>query len=94
MATVAFVTIELHIAEARSLKDKRMVVRSVKDRLKKHNVAVAEIDHQDLWQRATIGVAAVGSDDAIVEQTLSAAMNEVEAAQPGVVLRTNVEYLR
>ena len=44
-------TLELHIAEAQSLKDKRQVLRSLKERLRGHfNVAIAELDHQDTWQ--------------------------------------------
>lgn len=54
---IAFLTIELRIEAAHSLKDKRQVTRSLKDRLRANfNVAVAELDHTDLWQRATIGV--------------------------------------
>ena len=57
---IAFLTLELRIEAAHSLKDKRQVVRSLKDRLRaQFNVAVAELDHTDLWQRATIGVVSI-----------------------------------
>jgi hypothetical protein len=57
---IAFLTIELRIEGAHSLKDKRQVVRSLKDRLRaSFNVAVAELDSNNLWQRATIGVVSV-----------------------------------
>jgi uncharacterized protein YlxP (DUF503 family) len=57
---IAFLTIELRIEAAQSLKDKRRVIRSLKDRLRAHfNVAVAEIDASSLWNRATIGVVSV-----------------------------------
>jgi uncharacterized protein YlxP (DUF503 family) len=57
---IAFLTIELRIEAAQSLKDKRQVVRSIKDRLRAHfNVAVAEIEPSSLWNRATIGVVSV-----------------------------------
>ena len=57
---IAFLTLELSIEAARSLKDKRQVVRSVKDRLRTNfNVAVAELDVNGLWNRATIGVVSV-----------------------------------
>lgn len=57
---IAFLTIELRIEAAQSLKDKRQVTRSLKDRLRSNfNVAVAELDHNDLWQRATIGVVSI-----------------------------------
>ena len=53
----------LLIAEARSLKDKRRVIKSLKDRLSSHfNVSVAEVGAQDLWQRAEIGVSLVATD--------------------------------
>ena len=57
---IAFLTLELSIEAARSLKDRRQVVRSLKDRLRTHfNVAVAELDANGLWNRATIGVVSV-----------------------------------
>ena len=53
-------TLELRIEGAHSLKDKRQVLRSLKDRLRSQfNVAVAELDHTDLWQRATLGVVSI-----------------------------------
>lgn len=62
---IAFLTLELHIEAAQSLKDKRQVVRSLKDRLRaSFNVAVAELDAGGIWNRATIGVVSVsGSRD-------------------------------
>jgi len=57
---IAYLTLEIHIEAAHSLKDKRQVLRSVKDRLRNtFNVSVAEIDVTDLWQRATIGVVSI-----------------------------------
>lgn len=54
---IAFLTLELHIEAAHSLKDKRQVTRSLKDRLRSSfNVAVAELDPGPLWNAATIGV--------------------------------------
>ncbi|WP_019617035.1 DUF503 domain-containing protein [Psychromonas ossibalaenae] len=60
---VTLVTIELLIPHAQSLKDKRQVVRSLKDRIRaKFNASVAEIAFQDKWQRAVLAVCLVGSD--------------------------------
>jgi len=57
---IAFLTLELSIEAAQSLKDKRQVVRSLKDRLRaQFNVAVAELDSSGLWNRATLGVVSV-----------------------------------
>ena len=60
MAAIGVLTLELRLEEAHSLKEKRHVVQGLKDRLRhKFNVAVAEIDSTDLWQRATIGVVSI-----------------------------------
>jgi uncharacterized protein YlxP (DUF503 family) len=57
---IAFLTLELHIEAAQSLKDKRRVLRSLKDRLRaSFNVSIAELDATSLWNRATVGVVAV-----------------------------------
>ena len=57
---IAFLTLELRIEAAQSLKDKRQVVRSLKDRLRNHfNVAVAELEASHLWNLATVGVVSI-----------------------------------
>ncbi|HWR37754.1 MAG TPA: DUF503 domain-containing protein [Clostridia bacterium] len=57
---IAFLTLELRIEGAQSLKDRRQVLRSLKDRLRNSfNVAVAEVESNDLWQRATVGVVSI-----------------------------------
>ena len=90
---IAPLTVELHVPGARSLKDKRMVLRRVKDRLGKFNVAVAEVEHQDLWQRAALGIVAVSTTGAHVEQQLAAAADEIDRVEPGLVTRTEIEFL-
>jgi uncharacterized protein YlxP (DUF503 family) len=90
---VALLTIELHIADAQSRKDKRMVLQRIKDRLQRHNVGVAEVDHQDLWQRSALGVAAVGSDHSVVEQALTRVLDEIERVEPGIIVRDEIEFL-
>lgn len=57
---IAYLTLELRIEAAHSLKDKRQVVRSLKDRLRNSfNISVAEMEVTDLWQRATLGVVSI-----------------------------------
>lgn len=90
---VGLLTVELHVPGSRSLKDKRMVVRRVKDRLKKFNVAVSEIDHQDLWQRTSLAVVTVSTDQAHADRELAAAAGEIERVEPGLITRTEVEFL-
>ena len=90
---VGLLSVELHIPDARSLKDKRMVLRSIKDRLQRFNVAVAETEHQDLWQRAELGVVTVASSTGAVERLLGSVADEIDRVAPGVVTRTDVEIL-
>lgn len=57
---IAYLTLELRIEGAHSLKDKRQVLRSMKDRLRNSfNISIAEIEVTDLWQRATLAVASI-----------------------------------
>ena len=90
---VALLSIELHLAGARSLKDKRMVLRRVKDRLAKFNVAVAEVEHHDLWQRAGLGVVTISTDQVHAEQELAAVADEIDRVEPGAVTRSEIEFL-
>ncbi len=69
---IAHLTIELRIEGAHSLKDKRQVLRSVKDRLRnKFNVSVAEVDASELWQRATLGVVSISDSHDYLEQLMA-----------------------
>ena len=90
---IALLHVELHIPYSQSLKDKRMVLRRVKDRLQKFNVAVAEVEHQELWQRAGLGVVAISTTTDHVERELTAVADEVERVEPGLITRTNLEFL-
>ena len=90
---VGLLSVDLHIADSQSLKDKRMVIRGIRDRLKKFNVSVAEVEFQDLWQRVGLGVATVSNSRQHVTQTLEAALSEIERVEPGLVARTELEIL-
>lgn len=84
---LAAMAIEITLPEAHSLKDKRAVVRALKDRLRAHfNVSVAEMDHQEAWQRATVGVAAIGPDRAYLTGLLE------RAAAAAAVILAGQEY--
>ena len=59
---IAFLTLELHIEAAQSIKDRRQVVRSLKDHLRtSFNVSVAEMDGAELWNRATLGIVSISA---------------------------------
>jgi len=74
---IAFLTLEIHIEAAQSLKDRRQVVRSLKDRVRtSFNVSVAELDGAELWNRATIGVVSISHS----RDYLDGLMKKVESA--------------
>lgn len=73
------VRIELHLPASQSLKDKRSIVRGLKDRIRERvHAAVAEVDHQDLWQRAALGVAVVSGESHQVTEMLDSVRRLVE----------------
>jgi uncharacterized protein YlxP (DUF503 family) len=90
---VALLSLECHLPTARSLKDKRMVIRSLKDRIGRFNVALAETGHQDVWQRAGLSVVTVAATEALAERELEAVLDEIERREPGLVLRSDIEFL-
>jgi hypothetical protein len=86
--TVGIARITLFIPESHSLKEKRMVLRRVKDRVhNKFNAAIAEVDDNDVWQRGMVGLALVGNDRRFVE----AALDEVVRFVRDLAEATNVE---
>jgi hypothetical protein len=92
--TIALLSVELYLPMSQSLKDKRMVLRRLKDRIGAMNVSVAEVAHQDLWQRAGLGIVTVASSDEMAGKTLSSVRDEIERLEPGLVTQSQVEYLR
>ena len=78
---------EFHIPGASSLKAKRSVVQGLKQRItNRFCVSVAELDHQDLWQRATLGVAVISADRGVVEHVLAEIRRLVESEPRAVLL--------
>lgn len=94
MPSVGVLILELHIEESHSLKDKRHYVKSLKDRLRaKFNVAVAEIDYQDLWQRGVVAVVTVSADQAHAEQVLGNVERDAAALLGRVLVSAATEWL-
>ena len=84
---VGILLVSLHIPQAQSLKDKRMVLRSIKDKVRVHyNVSVAELDGQDKWQTATLGFAAINSDKRYLDGQLSAVLSLIERHAAGALI--------
>ena len=94
VARVAVGTLELHLPDVDSLKGKRHVLKGLKERVRQRfEVAVAEVDHHDLWQRATLAVAAVSHDGRHANEVVSKAMDFIEEHVEGRVIDMSVEIL-
>jgi uncharacterized protein len=77
---VATLTVEISIPGADSLKDKRQVLRSLIDSIRrKFNVSVAEVDQNDIWRRATLGFAAVSNDGTLLNEILDKIVYEIDS---------------
>ena len=94
---IAFLTLELSIEAAQSLKDRRHVVRSLKDKLRTgYNVSIAELDSAELWNRATIGVVSISSSKSYLEGLMKNVERQaVRIANNGgaEILDSYIEYL-
>ena len=76
---VGLLTLELHIPDAQSLNDKRQVLRSLKDKLRREfNVAVAELDHHDAWQRSVVGVVTLSNEEKHVQEMLQKVLDAAD----------------
>jgi hypothetical protein len=83
---VATLEVDFRIPGSDSLKSKRKVVASLRDRIRaRFPVAVAEVDHQDLTARGVIGVAAVGGEGAVVEHAVDEVLRLIES-EPRIVV--------
>jgi hypothetical protein len=90
---IGLLTLEIHILDAQSLKDKRQVLRSLKDRLRAHyNVAVAELAHQETWQRSRVGVVSISGDSGYLEKSLADIAAESERVLGRDLVSQQIDY--
>ncbi len=91
---VGICELEIYIPGCSSLKEKRFVLRSLRDRLRRQcNVAVSETDHHDKWQHATLCVVTVSNDSAVVHSVLSGAQKVLQRELRCELLDVRVELL-
>ncbi len=91
---IGLCTIELFIPDARSLKAKRQILLSLKERLRsKFNLSVAEVGDQDLWQKAMLGLACVANESAHVNRVLDQALNLVRSIPTIELIKSRIELL-
>lgn len=84
---------EIHVPEAQSLKDRRSVVKSLKDQMRgRFNIAIVELEPEEKWQRAAIGIAAVGDSRAAVEGVLRDVADWLRATRLVHLIRVEEAY--
>ncbi len=91
---VGLLRIEVHLPNAQSLKDKRSVIKSLKAQMRgRFNVSVVELDANEKWQRATLGVSTLGDHRTYVEGLLRQVTEWVEMTRLVNLIRIEEEYL-
>ena len=90
--TVAVCTMDLFLPNSGSLKAKRHCLSGLKARIRnKFNVSVSEVEHNDLWQRARLGIAVVSSDSQYAHRVLSKVVDLVEGNRDVVIIDYGIE---
>jgi uncharacterized protein len=91
---VGLLTIELHIPDAQSLKDKRQVLRRLKDKLRRDfNVAVAELEHHDTWQRSVVGIVTISNEEKHLREVLQKVLDEADRILGSFLINQAVEIV-
>jgi hypothetical protein len=90
---VGLLTLEIHLPYSHSLKEKRAVLRKIRDRLRsRFNVAVAELDHRDVWQVATLGVVSISDSQQLLDAVLRDVLRESEKILGDDVASHEIEF--
>jgi len=90
---IGLLAFEIFLPYSRSLKDKRKVLNTLRDRIRgRFNAAFAELDFQDKWQRSTIGIVTLNSQKGRVDEVLQRICRDVEENLEGEIVRTEFHY--
>ena len=90
---IGVLQVEVHLPRAQSLKDKRSVLKSLKDQLRgRFNIAIAEVDASEKWQRATIGITTLGQSRPFVEGLLREVTDWLRATRLVDLIRVEHDY--
>lgn len=91
---IGLLRLEFFLPYAHSLKDKRIFLRGLKDRLRnRFNVAVAELDFHDKWQRSAVGIVTLNQQRTFVEQVLDKVLRDIEATAEAEIVGRRIEFL-
>lgn len=94
MPVIGVITLEINIPHAQSLKDRRSVVKGLKDRLRqRHNVSVSEIDGEHTWQRATVAAVTVSTSRDFANKVLGAVERDAAHVLGGMLVDACLEWL-
>jgi uncharacterized protein YlxP (DUF503 family) len=87
-------TADLYLPTTQSLKDKRRIIKSIIEKIRaKFNVSISEVDYQDQWGKATLGIAIVTTDSAYAQQVLNAATKVIDQNSEAEIYNLSVEIL-
>lgn len=90
---IAILLVNIHIPDALSLKDKRMVLRSLKDRASaKFNVSISELDGHDKWQVAALGFAFMGNDRRHLDSCVQTLLRFIESFPEIQICNSQIEF--
>lgn len=91
---VGILKIYLEITNSRSLKDKRMVLKGLKDRIRRSfNVSISEISEQDKWQSSVLGISSISSDKQFIETMFNKIVDFIEKEKSVLILNAEIEIL-
>ncbi|MGD8609335.1 MAG: DUF503 domain-containing protein [Myxococcales bacterium] len=92
--TIGLCTLEFHLPGSTNLKQKRKFLNSLRNKLCAHyNVAFAEVDCQDLWQRSVVGVVSISNDRKVLDSTFQKVLRVAEGRTDAVLINFNMEFL-
>jgi uncharacterized protein YlxP (DUF503 family) len=90
---IGLLDLEIFLPYSHSLKEKRKRLKSLRDRLRlKHNVAFAELDFQDKWQRTRLGIVSINSVKDVISKTFQSILLDVEYSIEGEIIRSRIDY--
>jgi uncharacterized protein YlxP (DUF503 family) len=91
---IGLMTLDLFIPYSNSLKEKRMTIKGIKEKIRnKFNVSIAELDYQDKWQRAKLGIVQIGNDYSFIEKNMNAIFRLIEVKGTIEIRSHNFEFL-
>jgi uncharacterized protein YlxP (DUF503 family) len=90
---IGLLSLDIHFPYSQSLKDKRKELNSLKGRIRqKYNIALAELDYQDTWQRTKIGIVTLNSQAGMVKDILTKILKDVEGHINGDILKADIQF--